>query len=146
MLDGIGLDNRIVRDYLSPGPGFGGSCLPSQARALPRMAAKHGAETPLMAAIDQSNALQPKWVVDQLEHEIADLRGRRIALLGLTFKAGTDDLRESRSLEIARLLARRGAVLTLHDPLAGSWPPCTTRTASSPQVPADPRLAADAAA
>lgn len=118
VLDGIGLDNRIGRNYLSPGPGFGGSCLPSQARALPRVAAEHGAETPLMAAIDPSNRLQPMWVVAQLENELGDLKGRRVALLGLTFKAGTDDLRESRSLEIARLLAARGARLTLHDPLA----------------------------
>lgn len=118
VLDGIGLDNRIGRDYLSPGPGFGGSCLPSQARALPRMAARHGAETPLIAAIDESNGLQPGWVVAQLEHEMGDLRDTRITILGLTFKAGTDDLRESRSLKIARLLATRGARLTLHDPLA----------------------------
>ena len=119
VVDGIGLDRRIGRDFLSPGPGYGGSCLPSQARALPAVAARYGVETPLMSAIDPSNVEQSAWLVSQGERALGrSLQGTRVALLGLTFKAGTDDLRESPALRLAALLAGRGAHLTVFDPLA----------------------------
>jgi UDPglucose 6-dehydrogenase len=114
----IGLDHRIGRDFLAPGPGFGGSCLPSQARALPRVAADYGVDVPIIAAIEGSNRAQAEWVVSQLEGLIGDLAGKPIALLGLTFKAGTDDIRESSAVALALRLAKRGARLTVHDPLA----------------------------
>ena len=114
----IGLDHRIGRDFLAPGPGFGGSCLPSQARALPRVATDFGVDVPIIAAIAGSNRAQADWVVDQLVGLIGDLDGRQIALLGLTFKAGTDDIRESSAVALAVRLAKRGARLTVHDPLA----------------------------
>lgn len=114
----IGLDHRIGRDFLAPGPGFGGSCLPSQARALPRVAGELHVDAPIMAAIDSSNRAQAVWVVEQLERVAGDLNGVAVALLGLTFKAGTDDVRESSALALAAALARRGARLVVHDPLA----------------------------
>ena len=114
----IGLDHRIGRDFLAPGPGFGGSCLPSQARALPRVAADYGVDVPIIAAVEGSNRAQAEWVVSQLEGLIGDLAGKPIALLGLTFKAGTDDIRESSAVALALRLAKRGARLTVHDPLA----------------------------
>ena len=114
----IGLDHRIGRDFLAPGPGFGGSCLPSQARALPRVAADYGVDVPIIAAVEGSNRAQAEWVVSQLEGLIGDLAGKPIALLGLTFKAGTDDIRESSAVALAIRLAKRGARLTVHDPLA----------------------------
>jgi len=119
VVGGIGLDRRIGRDFLSPGPGFGGSCLPSQARALPALAAGHGVRTPLMAAIDPSNHEQSAWLMEIGEAALGrSLDGCRVALLGLTFKAGTDDLRESPALRLATLLHRRGARVTAFDPLA----------------------------
>jgi UDPglucose 6-dehydrogenase len=114
----IGLDHRIGRDFLTPGPGFGGSCLPSQARALPRVGTELGVELPIIAAIEGSNRAQAEWVVEQLERNVGDLAGQPIALLGLTFKAGTDDVRESSAIALAMRLASRGAQVAVHDPLA----------------------------
>lgn len=117
VVDGMGLDKRIGRQFLSPGPGFGGSCFPSQARALPALAASLGVRTPLMSAIWPSNVDHAAWFVEQAEVGFGQpLRGARVALLGLTFKAGTDDLRESPALRLAQLLAVQGATLALYDP------------------------------
>lgn len=119
VVDGVGLDRRIGRNFLSPGPGYGGSCLPSQARALPAVAARLGVRTPLLDAIEASNVEQAAWLVARAELALGrPLEGASIALLGLTFKAGTDDLRESPALRLAALLTARGARVTAFDPLA----------------------------
>jgi UDPglucose 6-dehydrogenase len=119
VVDGMGLDKRIVRNFLSPGPGFGGSCFPSQARALPELAASYGVQTPLLDAIWPSNMSQADWLLDGLERATGrSLQGARVALLGLTFKAGTDDLRESPALRLGAALLARGALVTVYDPLA----------------------------
>ena len=117
VVDGMGLDRRIGRSFLSPGPGFGGSCLPSQAQALPAHAASHGVTLQLMDAITGSNEGQAAWCVEQLEVRLGrELADARVALLGMTFKAGTNDMRDSPALRLARLLAARGARLALYDP------------------------------
>lgn len=119
VVDGMGLDKRIMRSFLSPGPGFGGSCFPSQARALPQLAAGFGVQTPLMDAIWPSNVSQADWLLDGLERAAGrPIDGLRIALLGLTFKAGTDDLRESPALRLGQALAARGAAVAVFDPVA----------------------------
>jgi UDPglucose 6-dehydrogenase len=119
VVDGIGLDRRIGRAFMSPGPGFGGSCLPSQARALPGLAHEHGVRTQLMDAITRSNEDQADWFLDRLEMLAGgSLAGRRVALLGSTFKAGTDDLRESPALRLAIRLVARGSSLAIFDPIA----------------------------
>ena len=119
VVDGMGLDRRIGRSFLSPGPGFGGSCFPSQARALPRLAHGHGVQTPLMDAIWPSNLRQADWLIDSLERAAGrTVSGMRVALLGLTFKAGTDDLRESPAMRLGRALLARGASVTAFDPVA----------------------------
>jgi UDPglucose 6-dehydrogenase len=119
VVDGMGLDKRIGRAFLSPGPGFGGSCFPSQTRALPRLARDHALSTPLIDAIWPSNERHGEWLVDGLEAALGtSLAGRRIALLGLTFKAGTDDLRESPALRLGRVLLSRGASVAVYDPVA----------------------------
>jgi UDPglucose 6-dehydrogenase len=119
VVDGMGLDKRIGRSFLSPGPGFGGSCFPSQARALPRVAAGYGVQTPLLDAIWPSNVRQAEWLLDGLERAAGrPVAGMRVALLGLTFKAGTDDLRESPALRLGTALLARGAVVAAFDPLA----------------------------
>jgi UDPglucose 6-dehydrogenase len=117
VVDGMGLDRRIGRAFLSPGPGFGGSCLPSQAQALPAHAASHGVTLQLMDAVTGSNEGQAAWCVEQLEARLGrGLAGTRVALLGMTFKAGTNDMRDSPALRLARLLAARGAQLAIYDP------------------------------
>jgi UDPglucose 6-dehydrogenase len=118
VVDGIGLDPRIERAFLTPGPGFGGSCLPSQSRALPATARELGVVAPILSAADESNVAQAQWVADRLERAVGALPGLRIAILGLTFKAGTSDVRESAALSICRALAAKGAMLTTHDPAA----------------------------
>ena len=119
VVDGMGLDKRIGRSFLSPGPGFGGSCFPSQARALPELAARHGVETQLMRAVAPSNEHQADWLLDRLEVAAGQaLGGLRVAVLGLTFKAGTDDLRESPALRLAQRLVARGASVAAYDPVA----------------------------
>jgi UDPglucose 6-dehydrogenase len=119
VVDGMGLDKRIARSFLSPGPGFGGSCFPSQARALPRVAAGYGVQTPLLDAIWPSNVRQAEWLLDGLERAAGrPVAGMRVALLGLTFKAGTDDLRESPALRLGAALLARGASVAAFDPLA----------------------------
>ena len=119
VVDGMGLDRRIGRSFLSPGPGFGGSCFPSQSRALPAIARKVGVNARLMEAIAPSNAEQADWLIDGLEAAAGRrVGGMRIALLGLTFKAGTDDLRESPALRIAARLAARGVRVRVFDPVA----------------------------
>ena len=119
VVDGMGLDKRIVRNFLSPGPGFGGSCFPSQARALPQVAASHGVQTPLMDAIWPSNVSQADWLLDGLERAAGrPLDGMRVALLGLTFKAGTDDLRESPAVRLGQALLARGAAVAAFDPVS----------------------------
>ena len=117
VVDGIGFDRRIGRQFLSPGPGFGGSCFPSQARALPELAARLGVSTPLMSAIWPSNEEQATWLIARMEAALGrPVAGVRAALLGVTFKAGTDDLRESPALRLARLLVESGAGVALYDP------------------------------
>jgi UDPglucose 6-dehydrogenase len=118
VVDGIGLDSRIGRGFLSPGPGYGGSCLPSQARALPRLAGARGVETPILDSIDRSNRRQAEWVADVTAGAAGDLAQARVAILGQTFKQGTDDVRESPALAVVRALAARGAKVTVHDPWA----------------------------
>lgn len=120
VVDGMGLDRRIVRNFLSPGPGFGGSCFPSQARALPRLARGRGVRAPLVDAIWPSNVAQADWLIDGLERAAGrSVAGLRVALLGLTFKAGTDDLRESPALRLGEVLLARGADVAAYDPIAG---------------------------
>jgi UDPglucose 6-dehydrogenase len=119
VVDGVGLDKRIGRAFMSPGPGFGGSCLPSQARALPALARQLAVRTELIDAITRSNDDQSAWFLDRLEDLSGEtLSGRHVALLGLTFKAGTDDLRESPALRLAMRLVRRGASVAAFDPVA----------------------------
>ena len=119
VVDGMGLDRRISRNFLTPGPGFGGSCFPSQARALPELARSLGVSTPIMDAIWPSNMAQGEWLLDGLEHATGrSISGMNVALLGLTFKAGTDDLRESPALRLGGLLLSCGAIVTAYDPTA----------------------------
>lgn len=119
VVDGMGLDLRIGRAFLSPGPGFGGSCFPSQVRALPELARTLGVEAPVIASVDVSNMGQADWLIDGLERARGSvLAGARAAVLGLTFKANTDDLRESPALRLAERLVARGAHVVAFDPVA----------------------------
>jgi len=121
---GIGMDTRIGRAFLNAGPGYGGSCLPEQAVALSLVTAARGVPTPLIDAVSHSNEVHQRAIVRRLgelldgERGLAALAGRRIALLGLAFKANTDDVRESPALSLARYLREAGARVVGTDPRA----------------------------
>ena len=111
-------DARIGGSFLKAGIGFGGSCLPHQVTQTVRNAARIGVATPILAAVDQINHDQRVEMVDRVQALTGgELAGRRIALLGLTFKPGTDDLREAPALTVAALLIERGATVVAYDPM-----------------------------
>ncbi len=119
VLRGMSLDPRISPEFLQPGAGFGGSCLPKDLVALSKFARTIGYDPLILDAVMTSNERQPLEILLLLEKEIGSLRGRRIAILGLSFKPGTDDVRGSRALPIAEELRRRGADVVAYDPRAG---------------------------
>ncbi|MGH9040807.1 MAG: UDP-glucose dehydrogenase family protein [Acidimicrobiia bacterium] len=126
---GMGYDSRIGFDYLRPGPGFGGSCLPKDTAALIRVAEEAGYDFALLRGVLDVNRSQRDRVVDKIARVAAgtgerppkqdSLDGVRVAVWGLTFKAGTDDLRESPALAVVEGLLEAGAVVAAYDPAAG---------------------------
>jgi UDPglucose 6-dehydrogenase len=116
---GIGLDERIGARFLSAGIGWGGSCFPKDIAALRAVAREYEHETPLLDATVAVNERQKKRVIGKLQRELHTLKGKRIALLGLSFKPNTDDLREAPSLQIAHTLSTLGARVVSYDPVAG---------------------------
>jgi UDPglucose 6-dehydrogenase len=116
---GIGLDERIGSRFLSAGIGWGGSCFPKDIAALRAVAREYDHETPLLDASIAVNERQLKRVILKLQRDLHTLKGKRVALLGLSFKPNTDDLREAPSLKIARALHSLGARVVGYDPVAG---------------------------
>jgi UDPglucose 6-dehydrogenase len=116
--EGIGLDRRIGPSFLRAGIGYGGSCFPKDSLALKQLAANSGYNFQLLNAVIEVNELQKRRVIGKLERRIGPLRGKRIALLGLAFKPGTDDMREAPSLVLAGRLLSEGAEVTAWDPVA----------------------------
>lgn len=116
---GMGLDSRIGAAFLNPGIGYGGSCFPKDVAALKQLAGNSGYHFQLLSAVIEVNELQKRRIVVHLANRLGQLQGARIALLGLAFKPGTDDLREASSLVLAARLAAEGATLVVHDPVVG---------------------------
>jgi len=114
----LGLDQRIGPKFLHPGPGFGGSCLPKDVQALRSMALQHGVRLRLPEAILQVNQAQRQWMLQKLKTTLQPLRGKQIAVLGLSFKPNTDDIREAPSLYIIQGLLKEGAQVRAYDPAA----------------------------
>ncbi|WP_447007022.1 UDP-glucose dehydrogenase family protein [Saccharothrix isguenensis] len=114
--EGMRLDDRIGASFLEPGPGWGGSCFPKDTRALLSTADDAHVDFPLLRATIGTNSHQAHRVVRMVRDAVGPLDGARLGLLGLTFKAGTDDLRDSPALAVAGLLAEEGARLTGYDP------------------------------
>jgi len=116
----LGLDPRIGREYLRAGLGFGGSCLPKDLAALTCLAEEMGLEAVagLLRSVWRVNEAMVEHAAGLLEEALGGLRGRTVAVLGLAFKPGTDDTRESRSLRLVELLVERGAYVKAHDPVA----------------------------
>jgi UDPglucose 6-dehydrogenase len=120
---GIGYDRRIGHDFLKPGPGWGGSCFPKDTRAMLRIAEDGGYDFAFLRGVIEVNEQQFERVLGKVADAVGgDLRGAQVGVLGLTFKAGTDDLRQSPALEICRRLLERGALVCAFDPTVTTSP------------------------
>jgi UDPglucose 6-dehydrogenase len=118
---GIGSDTRIGQSFLFPGPGYGGSCFPKDVKALVRMGAACGVPLDVLAAVESANDRQKRVLVEKVRIALGkDLKGKRIALWGLAFKAGTDDMREAPSLTLISALLDEGVSICAHDPAAAN--------------------------
>jgi UDPglucose 6-dehydrogenase len=113
---GIGLDKRIGDKFLQPGPGFGGSCFPKDTLALRQIAENAGCPSHLVEAIIHSNDQRKKRMADKIMKAMHEIKGKTVGILGLTFKPGTDDMRESASLDIIPALLEAGATVRVYDP------------------------------
>jgi UDPglucose 6-dehydrogenase len=115
---GMGLDHRIGDHFLKPGIGYGGSCFPKDVSALKQLAGNSGYHFQLLTAVIEVNELQKRRVMAKLQKHLGSLVGRRVTLLGLAFKAHTDDMREASSLVLSARLLADGAQVTAYDPVA----------------------------
>jgi UDPglucose 6-dehydrogenase len=116
--EGIGLDHRLGPHFLRAGIGWGGSCFGKDVSALKQLAGNSGYHFQLLSAVIEVNELQKRRVIAKLQRRLGSLRGRKIALLGLAFKPGTDDMREAPSLVLAGRLLAEGADVSAWDPVA----------------------------
>lgn len=115
---GMGLDRRIGPLFLRPGPGFGGSCFPKDTRAMASMARDAGARVQIVEATLEVNRRVQQRMLTKIESTLGNPRGRTVAMLGLSFKPDTDDIRESPALFVLDRLLSRGATVRAHDPAA----------------------------
>jgi UDPglucose 6-dehydrogenase len=115
---GIGLDNRIGPKFLHAGPGYGGSCFPKDTLALLQTADKAGVDQRIVRTTVQVNDDRKAQMVERVARAVGDLRGKRIAVLGLAFKPNTDDMREAPSIPLINGLVERGAEVSAFDPVA----------------------------
>ena len=120
VIEGIGSDNRIGRQFLDPGPGWGGSCFPKDSRALVKIAEDHGYNFSMMRGVVEVNDEQRMRMIDKVSRAVgrdhSNLKGVTVGAMGLTFKAGTDDLRESPAMAIIAELRKAGARVRAFDP------------------------------
>ncbi len=115
---GMGLDNRIGRKFLHPGPGYGGSCFPKDTQAVQALARKAGMDLRVIGAAIEVNDAQPGLMLTKIRDVLGEPRGKVAAVLGLTFKPNTDDIRESPALKIIEGLRAMGVSVRAYDPIA----------------------------
>ena len=116
---GIGSDSRIGPSFLFPGPGYGGSCFPKDVMALVKMASECGVPLDVLTGVESANERQKMVLLGKVKAALGDnLRGKRMAVWGLAFKAGTDDMRYAPSLTLIESLLEEGATICAHDPAA----------------------------
>ncbi len=115
---GMGLDHRIGAKFLHPGPGYGGSCFPKDTRALLQIAANNGLELGVVGSAIEANERQKSIMIDKIKTGLGDLKGKTIAVLGLSFKPNTNDMREAPSIYIIEKLLKEKAKIKAFDPIA----------------------------
>jgi UDPglucose 6-dehydrogenase len=115
---GMGIDKRIGSKFLHPGPGYGGSCLPKDTNALLKLAEQHDMELGIVKAATKANERQRESVLTKIKDALGVLKGKTIAVLGLSFKPNTDDIREAPSLYIIKKLLKEKASIRAYDPVS----------------------------
>jgi UDPglucose 6-dehydrogenase len=115
---GMGLDQRIGPKFLHPGPGYGGSCLPKDTNALLKMAEDHGVRLGIVDAAVKANEYQREYMISKIRDAIGDLKGKTIAVLGLSFKPNTDDIRDAPALAIIKSMLKEAVRIRAYDPVA----------------------------
>jgi UDPglucose 6-dehydrogenase len=115
---GMGLDNRIGSKFLHAGAGYGGSCFPKDTKALIHIGETHGSDMSIVTAAVKANSRQIQWMSEKIKAAVPVLKGKTIALLGLSFKPNTDDMRDAPSLDIISELHKEGAKIRAYDPVA----------------------------
>lgn len=118
VLKGVGLDHRIGTEFLKPGPGYGGSCLPKDVSGFQALGKSLGVPTRVVSAAQQVNENASSAIVEKLSMILGGISNKRIAILGLSFKEGTDDTRDSPALKLANELVDLGASVCSFDPMA----------------------------
>lgn len=119
IMDGIGLDKRIGRNFLNPGLGYGGSCFPKDVKALIAIAREHGYDFELLKTVEEINRKAVLDFVQKIsDHFKGDLKNKNLAVLGLAFKPNTDDMRFAPSIELIGKLQEKGAKIFAYDPVA----------------------------
>jgi UDPglucose 6-dehydrogenase len=112
----MGLDKRIGPKFLHPGPGYGGSCFPKDTKAIAKLAESLGYRFKIVESVIEVNEGQCSRMVEKIESTLGSLEGKRLGILGLTFKPNTDDVRESPAIKIVTSLIKRGASIAAFDP------------------------------
>ncbi|TLS39028.1 UDP-glucose dehydrogenase family protein [Pseudalkalibacillus caeni] len=120
--EGIGSDPRIGSDFLNPGLGFGGSCLPKDIKAFMKTGANHAVPMTLLQEVLKINEKQPDLIINKLKSFLGTLKGATISIMGLSFKPNTDDLRDAPSIKLVHHLLEEGATVRAYDPLVHVYP------------------------
>lgn len=115
---GMGLDKRIGPKFLHAGPGYGGSCFPKDTRALIKIASDHGVDLEIVNAAVSANTKQLAIMTEKVKTALGDLKGKKVAVLGLSFKPNTDDIREAPAIDIIEALQKEGCAVRAYDPVA----------------------------
>jgi len=116
--EAIGIDPRIGSAFLKAGPGYGGSCLPKDLSTMIKFSSKIGAEPILLKAVEKTNENQIEKILQIIDKKLGNLKDKQIGILGLSFKEDSDDVRESRSIKLIKILLKRKGKIKVHDPKA----------------------------
>ncbi len=139
---GMGLDNRIGSQFLRAGIGYGGSCFPKDVAAFRYVAEQLSVDFGLLAEVEKINGQQKQRFFNKVRSALWTLRGKRVAVLGLSFKGGTDDVRESPAFDIIRMLLAEGSIVVAHDPAAVERAKAELAVSPAMQYAEDPYSAA----
>lgn len=118
VMDAVGADRRIGRAFLNAGRGYGGGCFPKDVSGLISSANEHGVEMPIMVAATDVNEGMVGYIANKAKTALGSIKGKKVAVLGLAFKAGTSDARRSPAVKLANILAKEGAAVLAYDPKA----------------------------